>query len=216
MNRSLIALAGVSLVSFAGIAAATLGASGKDAAAPALERGVPTGLASYSVDPVHSSVVFKVRHVGAANFYGRFNEIKGSLQFDEGSGELSGVSIEIPIESVDSNNERRDAHLKNADFFNARQYPTASFTSTGFTKTADGGVLTGEFTMHGVTREIKAKVVDFGTGMQGPTEKMGFEAQFTVTRSDFGMTKYLAEDGSDSGPLGNRVTIIVAIEANKG
>ncbi|MFG0306865.1 MAG: YceI family protein [Phycisphaerales bacterium JB040] len=172
--------------------------------------------AAYSLDAVHSSVVFRVRHVGAANFYGRFNEFEGSFEIDEASNQPVSVTFEIPMESVDTNNSRRDGHLRSGDFFNVGQYPTASFTSTGYESTGDTtGTLTGELTFMGQTREITAEVVDIGTGAQGDAKKFGFEARFSFDRSDFGVTSYLADDGGNDGPIGNTVDMMVAIEAVK-
>lgn len=168
----------------------------------------------YTVEAVHSSVLFKIRHVGATNFYGRFNEFSGTVGFDEDANELVDVSFEIPLDSVDSNNARRDGHIKSGDFFNVGQYPTARFESTGFTSTGDGtGTLTGKLTFHGETKDISADVIDIDTGVQGSTAKMGFEAHFTFKRADYGVTTYLDDNGGEDGPLGNSVTIIVAVEA---
>jgi len=168
----------------------------------------------YTVEAVHSNVVFKIRHVGASNFYGRFNEFSGTVGFDEDAGELVSVSFTIPMGSVDSNNARRDGHIKSGDFFNVGQYPTATFESTGYAATGEGtGTLTGKLTFHGKTREISADVVDIGTGDQGGTAKMGFEARFAFQRTDYGITTYVADDGGEDGPLGNTVQIIVSVEA---
>ncbi|MFT5424856.1 MAG: polyisoprenoid-binding protein YceI [Phycisphaerales bacterium] len=170
----------------------------------------------YTIEPVHSNVLFKIRHVGAANFYGRFNEFSGTVGFDEDAGELVSVNLVIPMESVDSNSARRDGHIKSGDFFNVGQYPTASFESTGYTATGDGtGTLTGNLTFLGETKEISADVVDIGTGVQAGTPKVGFEAHFEFQRTDYGSTTYVADDGGEDGPLGNTVQIIVAVEAAK-
>ena len=172
----------------------------------------------YEVDGVHSSVVFKIKHAGIANFYGRFNELKGSFHIDRDNPSASTFRAEIPIDSVDTANERRDGHLKAADFFNMRQYPTATFVSTGMSETDEAGVyeLRGDLTMHGRKRAITAKLHDFGTGSFRGKDIAAFEARFEIKRADFGMTTYIAEDGSDSGGLGNTVEIIIAVEGIKG
>ncbi len=172
---------------------------------------------SYSVDPVHSSVVFSIKHAGIANFYGRFNELKGTFHINRENPSESTFSAEIPIESVDTNNEGRDKHLKAADFFNMRQYPTASFVSTGLSETDEEGVydLTGRLTLHGTTKEVTAKLHDFGTGNFRGKDIAAFEARFSIQRTDFGMSTYVAPDGSDSGGLGNTVNIIISVEGVK-
>ena len=210
-STALLALAGFGFVG-TGSGSAT---NGHGVEAHVVETG-ERAVASYGLDKVHSSVVFKIRHIGAANFYGRFNDFDGSFEFNEDSNELVSVSFEIPMESVDSNNGRRDGHLKSGDFFNVGQYPTASFESTGFTSTGeDTGTLTGNLTFMGETKEVTANVIDIATGVQGGTEKFGFEAQFSIKRSEFGVTSYLADDGGEDGALGNTVHLMVAVEAAK-
>jgi polyisoprenoid-binding protein YceI len=185
--------------------------------APAPAPGV-VGADSYKVDPVHSSVVFRIRHSGVSNFYGRFNEFSGSFQFDPSAKTGGEFSFEVQTESVDTGNGKRDDHLRNADFFNSRQFPTISFASTGL-EHVEGDMyrLTGDLTLQGETRAVTAELEWLGTGT-GPTGAAiaGFEARFEVKRSDFGMTKYLAPDNSDNGGLGNTVTLIVSVEAVKG
>lgn len=171
----------------------------------------------YTVDTVHSNVIFKIRHAGVSNFYGEFTGFSGQVRFDKGDFTTSSVSFEIEIDSVDTDNGKRDDHLKGADFFNARQYPTATFKSTSISDNGDGTyAMSGELTLYGQTKPITATVTDLSTGTMRGTPVMGFEAAFSIKRSDWGMTKYLADDGSEDGPLGNTVTITVAIEAAAG
>lgn len=168
----------------------------------------------YTVDNVHSSVLFRVRHAGIANFYGRFNEIKGEIHFDAADITNSRMTFTVPTASVDSNNTNRDNHLRNADFFNARQFAEIAFTSTGIKEVSTGVYeLAGNLTLHGETRPITARLTDVATGKVRDNDAIGFEATFTITRSEFGMTNYLATDRSDNGPLGNTVQLTVAIEA---
>lgn len=167
----------------------------------------------YKVDPVHSNVVFKIRH-GASNFYGHFNEIKGTINFDKDKIENSTMSFTVATASVDTHNNGRDGHVKGADFFNVRQYPEATFTSTSINPLGDGVYkVTGEFTLHGTTKTIEAKLIDIRTGKFRRSDVIGVEARFTIKRSDFGMTKFLDTDNPESGPLGDTVVMIVAIEA---
>lgn len=195
------------------------GFRGADAPLPTtLAPAVVAGAAqaeTYSVDSVHTSVLFRIRHADVAPFWGRFDRVTGSLNFDEASNTLSDVVVEIDVSSVHTGNGDRDDHVRNADFFNARQYPSSTFRSTSFSPDGEGGgTLTGELTLHGVTREVTAEVREISTGSFRNTPKVGFEAEFEIKRSDFGITKYVADDGSDSGVLGNTVRIIVALEGN--
>ncbi|MEM7754434.1 MAG: YceI family protein [Planctomycetota bacterium] len=171
----------------------------------------------YKVDAVHSSVFFKIKHAGIANFYGRFNELDGVFHIDTENPSESTFSATIPIESIDTNNDRRDGHLKAADFFNMRQFPTATFESTLVNTTDEDGVfeLRGDLTLHGRKRPVVATLHDFGTATFRGNDIAAFEARFEIKRADFGMTTYVAEDGSDSGGLGNTVEIVIAVEGIK-
>ena len=200
-----------------------LGAAGLLAGfAPRAETATPTATTTtaadtYEADAVHSSILFQIRHAGVSNFYGRFNEFTGSFTFNPDSHEAGDFVFEVQTESVDTHNAKRDEHLRTADFFNARQFPTISFKGTSVEHIeGDRYTLAGDMTMQGETKPVTAALEWLGTGT-GPSGKTigGFEARFEIKRSDFGMTKYLAPDGSDSGGLGNTVKLIVSIEAIK-
>lgn len=168
----------------------------------------------YGVDLVHSSLIFKIRHAGMANFYGRFNDFDGEIHFDQADPTNSTLAFTVQTASVDTNNSSRDGHLRNADFFNSRQFPTIEFKSTGVKPAGDGVYeLNGDLTLHGETRPVAARLTDITTGKVRQNDAMGFEATFSIKRSDFGITKYLAPDGGEGGGLGNTVELIVAIEA---
>jgi len=168
----------------------------------------------FEIDAVHSNVIFKIRHGSVANFYGRFNEMEGSINFDADKIENSSMNMTVQIGSIDTNNAKRDVHLTGADFFNARQYSAASFKSTGIKSTGDGTyAATGEFSFQGKTVELTADLHDIRTGEFRGGSVLGIEARFTIKRSDFGMTKYLDPNDPNKGPLGDEVEIIVAIEA---
>lgn len=169
----------------------------------------PVAAASYQVDSTHSSVVFKVKHLGTANFYGRFNGITGTLDFDPANPTAAKVNVEIPTQNVDTGNTQRDDHLRSPDFFDAKQFPTMSFASTKVTKTGEHAYdVTGNLTLHGVTKPVTLKVEHTGSGKHPRSGKdlIGFEARATIKRSDFGMQFMV-------GPLSDDVEIILAIEA---
>lgn len=158
---------------------------------------------TWTVDNVHSSVVFKINHMGVAPFYGTFNQIEGAIT----TGDSPSFQFTIPIDSIDTRNEMRDAHVKNPDFFDAEQYPTMSFESTAVETDGDDHHVTGELTMHGVTKSIEVVITKTG---EVTHERMGhvigFETTFTVKRSDFGMDQMI-------GPLGDEVTLMLGFEA---
>lgn len=168
----------------------------------------------YVADPTHSNVLFKIRHSNISNFYGRFNEIKGSINFDKDKIENSSMTFTVATDSVDTHNSGRDEFIKGANFFNSRQYPEATFTSTSIKPLGEGVYsLSGEFTLHGTTNTIEAKMLDIRTGKIRRSDVVGFEVRFTFKRSDYAMTKLLDKDNPDSGPLGDTIEMIVAIEA---
>ncbi|MBK7405340.1 MAG: YceI family protein [Phycisphaerales bacterium] len=209
-NRLLVAVPAALILTTAGILAG-LGHT------PAAPGAAPSAAPSYQADPVHSSVIFNIRHVGVTSFYGRFNDFSGSFTFDPASAASGAFEFEVKTESVDTHNQKRDDHLRSADFFNARQFPTITFKSTAIKPAGDNTFkLTGDLTLQGETRPVTADLEWLGTGT-GPTGGPigSFEARFEIKRSDFGMSKYLAPDNSDSGGLGNTVKLIVSIEAAK-
>ncbi|MGB0323981.1 MAG: YceI family protein [Phycisphaerales bacterium] len=163
---------------------------------------------TFNIDSVHSTAIFRVQHLGAGNFYGRFNELGGTIEWDAEGGPSFDVSIKI--ESVDSGNEALDRHLKNADFFDAKQFPTMTFKSTGAKKMADNWKVMGEMTMHGVTKAVEVDMEFVGRADVGRGDRVGFETTFTVKRSDFGMNW-----GVENGALGDATKIIVSLEGIK-
>ncbi len=170
----------------------------------------PSASGTYQVDPVHSSVVFRVHHAGAAYFWGRFNEVSGTFTLDPADPTKCSFTGEIQAGSVDTNNEKRDAHLKSPDFLNAKQYPTITFQSTSVKK-GSGNVLevTGNLQLHGVTKEVTVPIELTGAGEFPPgTQRAGIEAVFEVKMSDF-------EIKSMPGALSDEVRIIVAFEGVK-
>jgi polyisoprenoid-binding protein YceI len=157
------------------------------AAAFAQPAAAPAG--TYKVDPAHSGAFFEVGHLGGiSRFIGRFNEISGEMVVD--TPEKSKVKVDIKVESVDTNHEGLNKHLKSPDFFNAVQFPTMSFTSTALKLSPSGeGTVAGNLTLHGVTKPVtfKLKHIGSGKGMKGE-QRVGYMATTTIKRTDFGMT----------------------------
>lgn len=178
------------------------------------EKESALGMTTYTADVVHSNAIFKIRHAGVTNFYGRFNQVEGTIEYDDKDITNSTMSFKIPVSSVDTNSRTRDGHIKGAEFFNARQFKDITFESTSITLDGkDTYALVGNLTLHGITKEIKASLAEVRTGSFRDRDVLGFEAKFSIQRSDFEIMKYLADDLSESGPLGNTVEIIVAIES---
>jgi polyisoprenoid-binding protein YceI len=175
---------------------------------------------TFKIDPVHSSVVFSVTHFGT-NFYGRFNDVKGTVVFDKADPTKSSVGLTIPVESVDTHNEKRDQQLKGPDFFNAKQFPVMTFMSTWITprplpkgessgeSSGDTYNVTGDFTLHGVTKPLTLEIKKGGEAkvMEGEI-RSGGETRFTIKRSDHGMNFM-------QGQVGDEINIVVSLEGVK-
>jgi polyisoprenoid-binding protein YceI len=164
---------------------------------------------TYKVDPVHSSVVFRVTHAGIGAVYGRFNDYGGTIVHDDADATKSTFAFDIQVNSVDTRVEKRDAHLKSPDFFNAKQYPTISFKSTAVKKSDKANTLdvTGDLTMHGTTKSITIPVEVLGKGNLMGQARVGVEAVFSVKMSDFGF--------KGNPGVGDEVKLFVALEGAK-
>jgi len=174
-----------------------------------VERSVLAASAAeaYGFDSVHSCALFRVQHLGAGLFIGRFNVLEGSFTFDGTGDSPPTFDVSIPIDSVDTNNSRLDSHLKSPDFFNATEFPAMIFKSTGATKTGERTwKVSGDLTMLGVTKPVTAEVLWTGTATMRD-KRSGFEATFTVDRSDFGMNY-----GIENGSLGDETRVTVSME----
>lgn len=148
----------------------------------------PAPAGEYKIDPAHSGAFFEVGHLGGiSRFMGRFRDISGDLTVD--TPEKSRVKVSIKTDSVDSNHEGLDKHLKSPDFFSAVQFPVMSFASTAVTLNPAGeGTLAGNLTLRGVTKPVtfKLKQIGAGKGMRGE-QRVGYVATATIKRSEFGM-----------------------------
>jgi polyisoprenoid-binding protein YceI len=145
--------------------------------------------AVYEIDPVHSTVLAHVVHLGASTVWVRFNGPTGTVTFNEADPSKSAITLEIKSDSLDSANEKRDQHLKSPDFLNAKEFPAITFKSTAVKKTGDKTYeATGNLTVHGVTKPITATITAVGTGKGAKGEtRAGADAKFTIKRGDFGV-----------------------------
>jgi polyisoprenoid-binding protein YceI len=169
----------------------------------------PAALAAdpFKVDPVHSTVIFRVKHFGVGYIYGRFDQVSGTFAFDDNNPADSSLAMEVKTDSVDTNNPGRDKHLKGPDFFNVKEFPTISFKSKEVKKIDDQNYeVTGDLTLLSTTNPVTIKVERVGTakGQRGGL-RSGIEATFTIKRSDFGM-KFMV------GPVSDEVRVTVATE----
>lgn len=166
---------------------------------------------TWAIDPAHSNVGFTVRHLMVSKVRGTFENFSGTITIAEDG--TPSVNAEIDVKSISTKNADRDAHIRSADFFDAEQFPTATFTSTGVRADGDDYVLTGDFTLHGVTRPVELKLefngVNPGMG-QGPVA--GFDATTVLNRKDFGIKIDMPLEGGGT-VVGDKITIILEIEA---
>ncbi|NUM55008.1 MAG: YceI family protein [Candidatus Hydrogenedentes bacterium] len=165
---------------------------------------------TYEIDAVHSNYLFRVKHLGVSYTYGRFNESSGKFTIDSADSSKNSIEIEVKTDSIDTANAGRDKHLKGPDFFNTVEFPTMTFKSTSFKKKDDGKYdVTGDLTIHGVTKSVtaSAEFVGSGKGMKGE-QRAGWDATLVINRADFGMN-YMP-DG-----IGTEVTLTIAIEGIK-
>ncbi len=172
------------------------------------------GAETYKVDPVHASVVFRAVHVNIAPFYGRFNAVGGTFSIDEADPTKSSFHFEVQAASVDTQQQKRDDHLKGPDFFNAKQYPTITFKSTAVKKSERTNVLdvTGDLTFHGVTKRITVPVEITGKGeFPKGTPRVGIESVFSVKMSDHDVKGIPGMPGA----IGDEVRLMFAVEGTK-
>lgn len=144
----------------------------------------------WNIDPTHSEIQFKVKHLVISTVTGNFKNFEGRIEAEGDNFENADVYFETHINSVFTNNEDRDEHLKSEDFFHAEEYPKLTFESTSFKKTGDKNYkVSGDLTIRDVTKEVELDVVHGGT-VEDPygNTKAGFEATGTINRKEFGLT----------------------------
>ncbi|WP_029108039.1 YceI family protein [Mycobacterium sp. URHD0025] len=168
---------------------------------------------TWAIDPVHSSINFSVRHLMVSKVRGSFETFSGAITIAEDG--TPSVSATIDLNSIDTRNEQRDAHVRSADFFDAENHPTATFVSTSVRPDGDDYVLDGDFTLKGVTKPVSLKLEYNGVnpGM-GQGAVAGFEASVVLNRKDFGIDIDMPLETGGT-VIGDKVTITLEIEALK-
>jgi polyisoprenoid-binding protein YceI len=164
---------------------------------------------NYDIDPMHTSVTFKISHLGLSWVHGRFNEVSGSFTIDPADAAKSSFALNIKPESIDTGIPKRDEHLKSGDFLNVKQNPQLNFKSTAVKAIQDGYEVTGDLTLHGVTKSVTfpllgGRKAEFPKGVQ----RTGYSTELIVKRKDFGMDKMLEA-------IGDEVRIAISFEGVK-
>lgn len=144
----------------------------------------------WKIDPTHSEVQFKVKHLVISTVTGNFSSFEGQIEADGDHFENAKAAFTADIDSISTNNEDRDQHLKSDDFFNAEVFPQLKFESTNFEKVGDGEYkVTGDLTIRDITKEIELDVIHGGTvGDPYGQTKAGFEVTGSINRKEFNLT----------------------------
>lgn len=164
---------------------------------------------TYTLDKPHTQVIFNINHLGFSNSYGKFTDYEGTITLDRDNLANSSVEVTIQTGSIDLDDEKWNAHMKNEDFFNVEKYPTMTFKSTHVEVTGDNTAnVTGDLTLLGETRPVTLAVTHNKSGKHPMADKqgVGFSATGTLKRSDFGMNYGLPM-------VEDEVDLIIEVEA---
>jgi polyisoprenoid-binding protein YceI len=162
---------------------------------------------TYNIDPVHSNVGFSVSHLVINNVHGKFGEFTGNVVVD--SGAIKSAKGTIQTKSIDTGVAARDKDLRSPNYFDVEKYPTITFETKRVEKKGNDTMLVGDYTMHGVTKELS-----MATKLKGPVkdpwgnDRIGLQAKTTLSRKDYGMTK-------GAGMVGDEIEIEINAEATK-
>ena len=180
------------------------------AAVLGLGVGIAQAADTYTIDPGHSQVRFEYNHLGFSNIVGLIGEVSGEIVFDSADPSKSSVTATIPLTSIQTGYAKMNEHLEKDDFFDIAKYPEATFVSTAVESvSADRMRVSGDFSLHGVTRPVVLDVTlnKVGEHPMRKTPAIGFDASTDLMRSDYGLGKY-------TPAVGDAVKISITIEAN--
>ncbi|WOC12910.1 YceI family protein [Gordonia sp. MP11Mi] len=168
---------------------------------------------TWTIDPVHSQVGFTVRHLMVSKVRGTFGGFSGTIEIAEDGSPA--VNAEIDVTSINTGNDQRDQHVRSADFFDAQNYPTATFVSTSVEADGDDYLVHGDFTLRGVTKPVTLQMEFNGVnpGM-GQGAVSGFDAKTVLNRKDFGIDIEMPLETGGT-VVGDKITITLEIEALK-
>jgi len=143
----------------------------------------------WNIDGSHSTAEFSVRHLMITNVKGRFGTLSGTVDYDPEKPEASQIDVTIDATSIDTRDEKRDAHLRSPDFFDVEKFPSLTFKSTSVKKTDDGFAATGDLTIHGVTKPVTLEVEGPSDQSKDPwgNTRIGASATAKINRKDFGL-----------------------------
>lgn len=170
----------------------------------------------WQIDPAHTNVGFAVKHLMIAMVRGRFVEVRGAIRLDDSDLTNASVEVEIDAATIDTRQEQRDTHLRSPDFFDVAQYPTITFRSRRVARGKGNHFrVTGDLTIHGVTREAVLDATDEGRARDpSGDDRAAFSATTTIDRRDFGLTWNQALE-TGGVLVGTEIRITIDLEAVK-
>ena len=177
---------------------------------------IPALAADYGIDSAHSAAQFSVRHLMVSNVRGEFSKVTGKVVYDDAKPTATTVEASVDVSTVSTREEKRDAHLKSPDFFDAAKYPSFTFKSSSAKKSAEGLDVAGELTIHGVAKPVVLHVSGITKEIKDPFGMMrrGATATVVINRKDFGVTWNKSLDGGGV-MVGDEVTITLDIEVTR-
>jgi polyisoprenoid-binding protein YceI len=165
---------------------------------------------SWNIDPAHSNTEFSIRHLGISNVHGHFGKVSGAINLNSADITKSSVNATIDVAGLETGQEPRDNHLKTPDFFDTAKFATATFISTSVVKSATGLTVTGNLTLHGITKPVTLNVETSApiTSPMDHKQHAGFSATTTIARKDFDIGSKFPE-----AILSDAVKLEIEIEA---
>lgn len=165
---------------------------------------------NWKLDPIHCMAVFRIQHMGAGMFWGKFNDVSGTVVYNEDDSTAPVFKVSVAVESIDTGTAKLDKTLKGPQFFNAKEWETITFESKSAERIDEKKWnITGDLSMHGETKTVTALVEVTGVIGSPVQKKAGFEVTFSIKRSDFGMNW-----GVKNKAVGNDVRLIVGLEGD--
>ena len=168
---------------------------------------------TYTIDPVHTSVQFSVKHMVISSVHGIFRDVSGTINYDPKDPTKGSVEVHIKAASINTGSDNRDNHLRSPDFLDVEKFPELTFKSTQIEKSGDGYIARGPLTIHGVSKDVAIPFTIGGTikDAKGNT-RFGAEASVTINRKDFGLTWNRAVEGGML--VGDDVKIDLGVEGS--
>jgi len=210
-TRSIVA---ASLLAMIPLAAAPFAQDAKPEVKPAAPAAPAAAAApaTITLDPVHSLALFRVQHLGAGFFWGRFNELAGTATWSLDDSTAPVFDVTVDVKKVDTGSEKLDGNLQGPNFFNQAEFPTMTFKSKSAKKLGDRHyTVTGDLMLRGVTKSIDVDCTVTGVGKAPTGQKVGFECIFTINRADYGMKWGI---DAPKGAVGNEVKMTIALEGD--